>query len=265
MRYLDAWVWAEDGNQRSGWSEVVNLTTFSTVPTGRQEDEWLGGELTRLGEQNCPTPSAPVGAAVNSPSPEEASTRSNVAAGVSLRSDHYLVAECLRGNEQAWSALIDKYKRLIHSIPIKYGASRVDAADIFQSVCLELFSGLRNLRKTESLKAWMIAITSHKCLHWKRQRHLETNLLGEDEEEHDASTVPTPELLEEAEKEQCLREAIAQLPPRCREMIQMLFYEQPPLPYAEVARRLGLATGSIGFIRGRCLERLQKSLQQAGF
>ena len=47
-------------------------------------------------------------------------------------------------------------------------------------------------------------------------------------------------------------------------MIRLLFYEQPPLPYVEVARRLGLATGSIGFIRGRCLKRLQKELEEQG-
>ena len=34
----------------------------------------------------------------------------------------------------------------------------------------------------------------------------------------------------------------------------MLFFETPARPYQEVARRLGLAAGSIGFIRGRCLD-----------
>jgi RNA polymerase sigma factor (sigma-70 family) len=71
-------------------------------------------------------------------------------------------------------------------------------------------------------------------------------------------------MLEALEREQSVREAIALLPPRCAEMIRLLFYEHPPLPYAEVARRLGLATGSIGFIRGRCLQRLQKALQDLG-
>ena len=33
----------------------------------------------------------------------------------------------------------------------------------------------------------------------------------------------------------------------------------------EVAERLGLATGSIGFIRGRCLKRLQRALEESGF
>ena len=36
-------------------------------------------------------------------------------------------------------------------------------------------------------------------------------------------------------------------------------------PSAEVARRLGLATGSIGFIRGRCLKRLEQILGELGF
>ncbi len=47
-------------------------------------------------------------------------------------SDDRLIRACLNGNEQAWSALIDKYKNLIYSIPMKYGASPEDAADIFQ-------------------------------------------------------------------------------------------------------------------------------------
>jgi DNA-directed RNA polymerase specialized sigma24 family protein len=48
-------------------------------------------------------------------------------------------------------------------------------------------------------------------------------------------------------------------------MIRMLFFEQPPLRYAEVAQRLHLAPGSIGFIRGRCLKRLKQVLEKKGF
>jgi hypothetical protein len=48
-------------------------------------------------------------------------------------------------------------------------------------------------------------------------------------------------------------------------MIEMLFFEHPPLPYNDVAKRLSLATGSIGFIRGRCLKRLKKILEEKGF
>ena len=65
--------------------------------------------------------------------------------------------------------------------------------------------------------------------------------------------------------EQLVRDSIEQLPPRCRQMITLLFFEQPPQPYNEVAEKLGLARGSIGFIRGRCLKRLKRILQDKGF
>jgi len=80
----------------------------------------------------------------------------------------------------------------------------------------------------------------------------------------DVHAIPAA-MLEELEREQMVREAMAGLPPRCREMISLLFFEQPPVPYEEVARRLQLAAGSIGFIRGRCLKRLKKLLEERGF
>jgi len=163
--------------------------------------------------------------------------------------------------------LIDKHRNLIYSIPIKYRASPEDAADIFQSVCLELFSHLSQLRKTGALRGWLITVTTHQSFHWKR-KHLKR--MGREEAGLDAETLgselPAPaDVSEEVEREQMVRDATALLSPRCREMIRLLFYTEPPLPYKEVARRLGLATGSVGFIRGRCLNRLQKTLRKMGF
>ena len=184
--------------------------------------------------------------------------------------DTHLVRACLSGNEQAWATIITRYKRLIYSIPIKYGASPDDAADIFQAVCLELFSELSNLKKTESLKSWLMTVTAHQAFHWKRrQRPNNVELDGLEPELAEAQVPATaalpPEMMEEVQREQMMRDAFAKLQPRCAQMMRLLFYEDPPLPYAEVAQRLGLATGSIGFIRGRCLKKLEKILTEMGF
>jgi RNA polymerase sigma factor (sigma-70 family) len=185
-------------------------------------------------------------------------------------SDTHLVRACLAGNERAWAALIDRYKRLIYSIPIKYGASPEDAADIFQAVCMEMFSELSTLRNAESVKAWLVTVASHQAYHWKKRQRTGDVPLDDDSDDRAPVQLASeeqlaPEKLEEVEREQMLRDAVRQLNPRCAEMVRLLFYQHPPLPYAEVARRLGLATGSIGFIRGRCLKRLQKLLDDMGF
>jgi RNA polymerase sigma factor (sigma-70 family) len=180
-------------------------------------------------------------------------------------SDGRLISACLNGNEHAWSALIEKYRNLIYSIPLKYGAIPEDAADIFQSVCLEVFSELPRLRKKAAFRSWLITVTAHQSYQWKRKvrRRAEDELTAEDEEH--LGMDPSPDLIEEVEREQMLRDAIARLPARCQEMIRMLFYQEPQMPYRDVAQRLGLATGSIGFIRGRCLKRLQRTLEELGF
>jgi RNA polymerase sigma factor (sigma-70 family) len=188
----------------------------------------------------------------------------------SVWSDTRLVRACLAGNEQAWAGLIHKYKGMIYSIPRRYGASPDDVADIFQAVCLELFSELANLRKAESIRSWLISVATHKAYHWKRRKRwgdmeLDGMESGLAEAQIPATEVLPPEMLEQVQQEQIAREALKKLPVRCAEMMRLLFYEDPPVPYQEVAQRLGLATGSIGFIRRHCLKRLQKILVEMGF
>ena len=84
--------------------------------------------------------------------------------------DERLVAECRKGSQDAWSALIEKYKNLIFSVPIKFGLPREDAADIFQAVCLDLLSDLPQLREPRALPKWLMQMSFHKCLRWKKQR-----------------------------------------------------------------------------------------------
>jgi RNA polymerase sigma factor (sigma-70 family) len=181
-------------------------------------------------------------------------------------SDERLVEECLSGGEEAWRALVDKYKNLVYNIILKYGAGSEEAADLFQTVWLEAYNDLPKLRKKSAVKAWLVSLTTHQCYHWKqKQKRRDFFESGEFSAEDLEEMIPLdPSFVEDLERDQLVREAIYRLSPRCQEMIRLLFFTSPPVPYKEVARRLGLATGSIGFIRGRCLQRLQKNLDQEG-
>lgn len=178
-------------------------------------------------------------------------------------SEDRLVRECLNGNQDAWSALIDKYKKLIYSIPVKWELPREEANDIFQAVCVDLYTELPRLREPKALPKWLIQTTLHKCA---KHRRYEARFTGEEISEDVPSSHPaTQVILEEVQQEQILRESILAVSGRCVEMIRMLFFETPARSYTEIAQELGLATGSIGFIRGRCLERLKKQLLSRGW
>jgi RNA polymerase sigma factor (sigma-70 family) len=179
--------------------------------------------------------------------------------------DRRLVRECLKGNDEAWSALVDKYKNLIFSIPVKYHLSQDDASDVFQAVCLELLAELPNLRNPEALPKWIIQVTAHKCLHGKRYAQRTETTDPNDPAFEQSTPARAESVLREAEEEQCIRQVMGELPERCQQLVRMLFFEEPARPYQEVARELGIAPGSIGFIRQRCLDRLRKKLLEAGF
>jgi RNA polymerase sigma factor (sigma-70 family) len=181
--------------------------------------------------------------------------------------DTRLVRECVRGNEEAWAALLDKYKNLIFSIPIKRGIPRDEAADVFQRVCLLLMAELPHLREAKALPMWLIRVTSRECARWRRQEQPYPAREGlSTEAEIVADVQPlADEVLGRLKEEQILRDAVRGLPPRCRHLIEMLFFATPARPYLEIAQELGLATGSIGFIRGRCLTRLRRELEKMGF
>jgi RNA polymerase sigma factor (sigma-70 family) len=184
-------------------------------------------------------------------------------------SDERLIARCLNGDQEAWSALIDRYKNLIYSIPIKLGMHR-DANDIFQSVCVDLLSGLPRLREHRALPKWLMQTCYHKCLHYQRASDRLVEL--EPEGANGDSALPAshvaelPEqMLMQLEQEQMLRDVVSELPEKCERMVRLLFFELPPRPYAEIAEELGMSIGSIGAIRGRCLAYLKKRLEKRGF
>lgn len=181
--------------------------------------------------------------------------------------DDALVQACLAGDERAWTALVAKYERLVFSVPRKYRLSDQDAADVFQTVWIELYNELPKLRNTGSLRAWLLTVASHQAFHWKRRSGTRFDREGGvlDEGQAPAVVPDQGEVIEQAQQEQSLRDTLAQLSPRCRELIRLLFYEDPPVPYARVATQLGIAVGSIGFIRGRCLKKMHALLRDVGF
>jgi RNA polymerase sigma factor (sigma-70 family) len=187
-----------------------------------------------------------------------------VGKAVDIVSDTQLVRECLRGRESAWTALIAKYKNLIFSIPIKDGFSREEAADIFQTVCLDLLYELPRLRHPEALGGWLIRVTHNKCFHHRRE-NARFVTVDDGQPEQAAASKEVPEnVFHQLERDQQVRCALGKLSPRCRVLVEKLFFEWPARPYQVVARELGLAVGSIGFIRRRCLNRLRDRLEELG-
>jgi RNA polymerase sigma factor (sigma-70 family) len=181
------------------------------------------------------------------------------------RTDQELVAACLQGDEAAWHQLIDRYTRLIYSTALKLGLTREEATDIFQAVCLDLVNELPRLRDPQALPMWLMQVTRHKVVKWKRKSERYVPDEPSRSEQMPAPDQDMPDsFITDLQKTQAVREAVDALSARCRQMVQMLFFEETPRPYRDVAAELGVAVGSIGFLRSRCLDKLRTALERIG-
>jgi DNA-directed RNA polymerase specialized sigma24 family protein len=84
--------------------------------------------------------------------------------------------------------------------------------------------------------------------------------------EQTASPMPTlQELIDGWQRQETLEQALRWLSERCRSLLTLLFLDPAEPSYDEVSERLGIAKGSIGPTRNRCLDQLRLALEGLGF
>jgi RNA polymerase sigma factor (sigma-70 family) len=184
-------------------------------------------------------------------------------------SDSELLTRCLAEDATAWETLVRRYQRLVASVTFRFGLTQEDAADVLQAVFLSLFQQLATLREQAKLSSWIITVTVREC--WKlRQRTGQTASL--DAPEWDAANELADEThlrldadILKLQRQHIIRRAIELLPKRCRELLNLLFFSETPLSYAELSQQIGIPIASIGPTRLRCLDKLKVNLAQENF
>ncbi len=180
-------------------------------------------------------------------------------------SDAALVAGCLRGEAKCWEALVQRYQRLIFAVVRRIGLDEHTAADVFQTVFSRLLSHLPKIADPTRLQAWIVTTAKREALLQRSRGQRWVSMTQEDEsgdaaDEWDVAdeTLHTEQALAELQQLHQVRQGLARLDPRCRELMELLFDDRDtPLAYDAIAAQLGMAVGSIGPTRARCLAKLR--------
>lgn len=180
-------------------------------------------------------------------------------------SDRQLIEACRRGDSRAWEELLDRYERLVFSIPLNYGLSREDAADIAQLTFTILIQSLDSLREDSRLGAWLATVARRHT--WRLLNRNRREGAGKHEDLADSATLlgeSMPDAVEHWEMTEWLNQGLSELSEPCRNLLTALYLDPGQPSYAEVAARLDMPVGSIGPTRARCLKRLKEVLTEKG-
>lgn len=177
-------------------------------------------------------------------------------------SDEEIIAACRSGNDDAWETLVRKYRRLVYAIPRRAGFDEDDSGEIFQQTFTILFRNIGRLRQPGQIQAWLVTTARRETIRLIKKRRIERQMASDRDEDHfdedsaipDNSFLPDEELLR-IETQNRVRIAVESLDDKCRSLLEMLFYFDPPLAYSVISKRLGISEGSVGPTRARCLEK----------
>lgn len=173
--------------------------------------------------------------------------------------DPALVARCLEDDELAWTTLVTRYRALVYSTALRTGIDEETAGDVFQQVWIELHRSLDRVRDAQALPQWLIVTTRRVAykVATKNDRPVEGAL----DEMVDPAALPGDEL-QELQDLQRIREHIEALGGTCARLLPLLFFDEREPDYRKISETAGVAVGSIGPLRARCLKRLRARLEE---
>ena len=178
--------------------------------------------------------------------------------------DRDLIRRCRQGNLSAWHQLLNRYERLVYSIPLRYGLSRDDAADIAQITFTILIQSLDGLAEDSRLGPWLATVARrHTWRLLERNRREAASELLEGTDIAESAVLlgkSDAESIEHWELTEWLDSGLSKISENCRKLLVALYFQPERSSYAEVAESLDMPIGSIGPSRARCIKRLKQML-----
>ncbi|MGH3722435.1 MAG: RNA polymerase sigma factor [Pseudonocardiaceae bacterium] len=166
-----------------------------------------------------------------------------------------LLARASSGDSRAWEEIVRQYGRLVCGTVRSYRLQDDDALDAVQMTWLRLTENAHRVQFPERLGGWLATTARRECLHILHDRAKRACDPLDIDTVADPSVGPEQHAID-LDTAQALRDLVAGLAPRGRNLLQALFTDNPGT-YAEIAQATGIPLGSIGPARARALRQLR--------
>jgi len=174
------------------------------------------------------------------------------------------VAETDRDEIRRWREIVGRYGALTRTLVREQGLGPTASAELLHDVWVELVAFLSGQAGAhQAVVPWLITTV-------RRQARNAASGRGSGDSRRIARVLARSLLLETDQDSTdqdgdivsaIVAQALSRLPSSCQQLLRATS-QDPPSSYAEVSRALGMAVGSIGPSRARCLARLQLEVRR---
>ncbi len=179
--------------------------------------------------------------------------------------DRPLVDQFLAGERRAFDTLVRRYQKPIFYLCLRYVKRDADAMDVSQKVFVRAFQSLARFRGDARFRTWLYRIAINLSLNYLRDNARERPTeLSTDAPPDDAliRRATGPMRIIGDEESERLREAVAELPPKQRMVLELRIYDE--LPFREVAELADCSENSAKVSFHHAVKKLRAMLAPQG-
>jgi len=179
-----------------------------------------------------------------------------------------LISRILAGETDLYHELIRPYERMVYLTIFMMLRNETDAEDGAQDTLINAFRSLRNFRGEAKFSTWLVTIAMNEGRRrLRKSKAANEESLDQEKEDQEGDFTPAVltdwreiplEALEKKEMREKIREAVAELPPRYREVLVLRDLEE--LNQKETAAALGISITLVKVRLHRARMMLQKKL-----
>jgi RNA polymerase sigma factor (sigma-70 family) len=184
------------------------------------------------------------------------SAHSVAAVDYDRRARPYLAARA--GDGAAQQSLVKELNEVLWRAARRTGLDRESASDVVQTAWLRLWHIDKELEQPRALTKWLLTTVSREA--WKQIGHMRREVVADPIDIQEDRSVEGIEdrLVGDVEREAVRRAFLAQSE-RCRRLLAFVAAVARP-DYDIISDALGMKRGSIGPTRGRCLDKMRRTL-----
>ena len=176
--------------------------------------------------------------------------------------DLYYIEAVRKGNIQAFSVLVEKYRKMVFTLALKLLKRPEDAEEIAQDTFIKAYQKLDTYEGKSKFSTWLYSITYNACISELRKRRIDFKSL-DDQRISDQDEMKMHDFYSESKKEdqeKYLNLALSKLPEDDQVLVTLYYYEDQSMD--EISEITGLTVSNIKVKIHRARKRMYSLLHE---
>lgn len=172
--------------------------------------------------------------------------------------DILVINEVLRGNQQAFAQLVERYQQYVFTLAFRLVPNREDAEEIAQDSFVKAYRYLADFRQESKFSTWLYTIVQRNAISFLRKNKMDTQSIDNKE-----FLVPdnsnSLQALQSKSDKQMINQALASLKPDDASVISLFYLQEQSLE--EIGQVLGIESGAAKVRLFRARQKLKQVIE----